>query len=256
MNNYPNNLIRNLQDKMKNIKKNPKRKRKPVELRPSNVNSMKRRHPEFGYHKDYIHPWSLFQKGCALHYRQLTVDQRRQLQIDGKVPNISVTKSSKKLVKSKPLKMMGLTKSNIKSSTGKLGISNNQLKNILAKLQKPQKPQKPLQIKWKSITPKSRSDEKNSKKTVKNREYSNFFNTPTSPQKQSTNKSYNSLVMNKPPTKELEKENRKKRLNNLSEKLLQEKFSKVVVRQVARQMLSSGRPSSNYVKQTGKTKQK
>ena len=59
----------------------PIRKRKPVELRPSESNSMKRRHPEFGFHKNYIHPWSIFQKGCALQYRQLTNRQRQQLQL-------------------------------------------------------------------------------------------------------------------------------------------------------------------------------
>ena len=64
----------------------PIRKRKPVELRPSESNSMKRRHPEFGYHKNYIHPWSLFQKGCALQYRQLTNRQKQQLLLKGKIP--------------------------------------------------------------------------------------------------------------------------------------------------------------------------
>jgi len=64
----------------------PIRKRKAVELRPSESNSMKRRHPEFGYHKNYIHPWSLFQKGCALQYRQLTNKQKQQLLLKGKIP--------------------------------------------------------------------------------------------------------------------------------------------------------------------------
>ena len=62
----------------------PIRKRKPVELRPSETNSMKRRHPEFGFHKNYIHPWSLFQKRCALQYRQLNNRQRQQLQLQAK----------------------------------------------------------------------------------------------------------------------------------------------------------------------------
>ena len=99
MNNYPPNLINNLQKKMKNVLKMPVRKRKPVELRLSETKSMKRKHPEFGYHKNYVHPWSIFQKGCALQYRQLTTKQKKQLQL--RLPN----KSPLRLPNKSPLRL-------------------------------------------------------------------------------------------------------------------------------------------------------
>ena len=82
MNTYPEHLKHNLKDKMRNMFKSPKRKRKVVELRPSNLNSMKKQPPYFGYHKNYIHPWSLFQKACALQYRKLSNSQKNQLQFN------------------------------------------------------------------------------------------------------------------------------------------------------------------------------
>ena len=46
------------------------RKRRQFELRPSTNNSMKRTSPSFAFHKNYTHPWSLFQKQCAVEYRK------------------------------------------------------------------------------------------------------------------------------------------------------------------------------------------
>ena len=209
-NNYPRNLLRELQAKMKTLKKKPKRKRKLVEIRPSEKVSMKRKHPEFGYHKDYIHPWSLYQKGCALQYRQLTYNQKQQLQLQG----LSKTKS-------------------------------------------------PLRIKWKSPGSANKGESpvnlSKLRRTRPTKSKNNFFNSNNSPQKKTINKSYNSLVMNKPPTKgvksKIKKLERIQQINILANKLLKEKFSSKVARKVAMKMLNTGRPSTNYVKSSGKTKQ-
>lgn len=150
----------------------PIRKRKPVELRPAINDAMKRRHPEFGYHKNYIHPWSLFQKGCALQYRKLTDKQRHHLKMIQKVPE-------------KPfnLKQLYTGPLQIKQKTPEKTVNMNT----------------PLRIKWK--TPQ---------------------NVPN--------------------------------IDNIVRKLLKEKFKKSVVRDVARKMIQSGRPSSNFVKSSGRLK--
>ena len=59
------------------VAKKPRR----IEIRPSENHSMKKKFPEFGFHKNYIHPWSAFQKSCAVQYSFLTkMDKKQQKQ--------------------------------------------------------------------------------------------------------------------------------------------------------------------------------
>jgi len=235
--------------------------RTQLELRPAENNTMKRSKPEFGYHKNWIHPWSLFQKGCALQYRFLA--DEHQLQKNLIIHKNKSKKVMKNIVKEKfvlkhvqnrnkagPRKRGLLSRS--PSNSNKAGPHSK--RGLLSRSPSNSNKAGPSHSN-KSGTSNSNTTSSSNSNTTSSSNQPDYNSNNNSKTVSIVTKSYNNSLP--PPTKNglnLSAHAKKERINTLTKKLIKNGFNKNIARAVARKMIKSGRPSEHYVKKTGKTK--